>query len=60
MVVVIIAAFPVLASMIMLVKNKSKDIAILRTIGATVTVFYEFSLCAAQWSEPWGPLQASY
>lgn len=35
MVVVIIAAFPVLASMIMLVKNKSKDIAILRTIGAT-------------------------
>lgn len=35
MVVVIIAAFPVLSSMIMLVKNKSKDIAILRTIGAT-------------------------
>ena len=35
MVVVIIAAFPVLASMIMLVKNKSKDIAILRTIGST-------------------------
>ena len=35
MIVVIIAAFPVLASMIMLVKNKSKDIAILRTIGAT-------------------------
>ena len=35
MVVVIIAAFPVLASMIMLVKNKSKDIAILRTIGVT-------------------------
>jgi len=33
MIVVIIAAFPVLASMIMLVKNKSKDIAILRTIG---------------------------
>lgn len=35
MVVVVIAAFPVLASMIMLVKNKSKDIAILRTIGAS-------------------------
>lgn len=35
MIVVIIAAFPVLASMIMLVKNKSKDIAILRTIGIT-------------------------
>ena len=35
MVVVIIAAFPVLASMIMLVKNKSRDIAILRTIGVT-------------------------
>jgi len=35
MIVVIIAAFPVLASMIMLVKNKSKDIAILRTIGTT-------------------------
>lgn len=35
MIVVIIAAFPVLASMIMLVKNKSKDIAILRTIGMT-------------------------
>ncbi len=35
MVVVVIAAFPVLASMIMLVKNKSRDIAILRTIGVT-------------------------
>lgn len=35
MIVVIIAAFPVLSSMIMLVKNKSKDIAILRTIGVT-------------------------
>ncbi|MEE9273639.1 MAG: lipoprotein-releasing ABC transporter permease subunit [Robiginitomaculum sp.] len=35
MIVVIIAVFPVLASMIMLVKNKGKDIAILRTIGAT-------------------------
>lgn len=35
MIVVIIAIFPVLAAMIMLVKNKSKDIAILRTIGAT-------------------------
>jgi len=34
-IVVIIAAFPVLASMIMLVKNKSKDIAILRTMGVT-------------------------
>ncbi len=34
-IVVIIAVFPVLAAMIMLVKNKSKDIAILRTIGAT-------------------------
>lgn len=35
MIVVIISTFPVLAAMIMLVKNKSKDIAILRTIGAT-------------------------
>ncbi|PHR61397.1 MAG: lipoprotein-releasing system transmembrane subunit LolC [Robiginitomaculum sp.] len=35
MIVVVIAVFPVLAAMIMLVKNKGKDIAILRTIGAT-------------------------
>ena len=35
MIVVIIAVFPVLASMIMLVKNKGKDIAILRTMGAS-------------------------
>ena len=35
MVVVIIAVFPVLASMIMLVKNKSKDIAVLRTFGVS-------------------------
>ncbi|MGB6229615.1 MAG: ABC transporter permease [Litorimonas sp.] len=35
MIVVVISAFPVLASMIMLVKNKSRDIAILRTIGTT-------------------------
>ena len=35
MIVVVIAAFPVLASMIMLVKNKSRDIAILRTIGTS-------------------------
>ncbi len=34
-IVVIIAIFPVVAAMIMLVKNKGKDIAILRTIGAT-------------------------
>lgn len=34
-IVVIISTFPILAAMIMLVKNKSKDIAILRTIGAT-------------------------
>jgi len=34
-IVVVIATFPVLAAMLMLVKNKSKDIAILRTIGAT-------------------------
>jgi len=34
-IVVIIATFPVLAAMLMLVKNKSRDIAILRTIGAT-------------------------
>ena len=33
--VVIISTFPILAAMIMLVKNKSKDIAILRTIGGT-------------------------
>ena len=35
MIVVIISVFPILAAMIMLVKNKGKDIAILRTIGAT-------------------------
>lgn len=34
MIVVLISVFPVLSSMIMLVKNKSKDIAILKTIGA--------------------------
>ena len=34
-IVVVISTFPILAAMIMLVKNKSKDIAILRTIGAT-------------------------
>lgn len=34
-VVVIISTFPILAAMIMLVKNKARDIAILRTIGAT-------------------------
>ena len=48
MVVVIIAAFPVLASMIMLVKNKSKDIAILRTIGATRKgILRIFFMCGA-------------
>ena len=35
MVVVVIAVFPILASMIMLVKNKSKDIAVLRTLGVS-------------------------
>ncbi|NNC38961.1 MAG: FtsX-like permease family protein [Hyphomonadaceae bacterium] len=35
MIVVVISVFPILAAMIMLVKNKGKDIAILRTIGAT-------------------------
>lgn len=34
-IVVIISTFPVLAAMLMLVKNKARDIAILRTIGAT-------------------------
>lgn len=34
-VVVIISTFPILAAMTMLVKNKARDIAILRTIGAT-------------------------
>jgi len=34
-IVVLIAIFPILSAMIMLVKNKSKDIAILKTIGAT-------------------------
>lgn len=34
-IVVIISTFPILAAMIMLVKNKSRDIAILRTIGGT-------------------------
>lgn len=33
--VVVISTFPILAAMIMLVKNKAKDIAILRTIGGT-------------------------
>lgn len=35
MIVVLIAVFPILSAMIMLVKNKSKDIAILKTIGAS-------------------------
>lgn len=35
MIVVIISTFPILSAMIMLVKNKSRDIAVLRTIGAT-------------------------
>ena len=35
MIVVLISVFPILSAMIMLVKNKSKDIAILKTIGAT-------------------------
>jgi lipoprotein-releasing system permease protein len=35
MIVVVISVFPILSAMIMLVKNKGKDIAILRTIGAT-------------------------
>lgn len=34
-IVVIISTFPILAAMIMLVKNKAKDIAILRTIGSS-------------------------
>ncbi len=33
--IVIVAAFNIVASLVMLVKNKTKDIAILRTIGAT-------------------------
>lgn len=37
MIVVLISTFPILAAMIMLVKNKSRDIAVLRTIGATQT-----------------------
>lgn len=35
MIVVVIAVFPVISAMIMLVKNKGKDIAILRTMGAS-------------------------
>lgn len=34
-IVVIISTFPILAAMLMLVKNKARDIAILRTIGST-------------------------
>ena len=34
-IVVLIAVFPILSAMIMLVKNKGKDIAILKTIGAS-------------------------
>lgn len=34
-IVVIISVFPIVAAMIMLVKNKTRDIAILRTVGAT-------------------------
>jgi lipoprotein-releasing system permease protein len=33
MIVVLISTFPILSAMIMLVKNKSRDIAVLRTIG---------------------------
>jgi len=35
MIVVIISTFPILSAMIMLVKNKSRDIAVLRTIGTS-------------------------
>ena len=35
MIVVLISTFPILSAMIMLVKNKSRDIAVLRTIGTT-------------------------
>lgn len=34
-IVVVISTFPILAAMLMLVKNKARDIAILRTIGST-------------------------
>ena len=48
MIVVVIAAFPVLASMIMLVKNKSRDIGILRTMGLTEgAVMRVFFICGA-------------
>ncbi|MGB0908365.1 MAG: ABC transporter permease [Maricaulaceae bacterium] len=35
MIVVLISTFPILSAMIMLVKNKSRDIAVLRTIGTS-------------------------
>jgi len=45
-IVVIISTFPILAAMIMLVKNKAKDIAILRTIGATRAAILRIFLMA--------------
>ncbi|MBN4055774.1 ABC transporter permease [bacterium AH-315-J23] len=45
-IVVLIAIFPILSAMIMLVKNKSKDIAILKTIGATSSSILRIFLMA--------------
>jgi len=46
MIVVLISVFPILSAMIMLVKNKSKDIAILKTIGATSSSILRIFLMA--------------
>lgn len=45
-IVVLIAIFPILSAMIMLVKNKSKDIAILKTIGTTSSSILRIFLMA--------------
>jgi lipoprotein-releasing system permease protein len=46
--IILIAAFNIISSLIMLVKDKTKDIAILRTIGATKGMILRiFILCGA-------------
>ena len=42
-ILVLIATMNIISGLVMLVKNKGKDIAILRTIGLSETSFYEYS-----------------
>ena len=61
--IILVATFNVIASMIMLVKDKTRDIAILRTVGATrgvVLRIFMLSGPASAWSGPcWASCSAS-